>query len=175
MEFFDSKGNAIPLNNLQQDISIFLSNENTDGNHKELRGVLNSQNENASYRIPIDDDNSSLYLEVNATKLTANCLYLLRLHKSGTPLTESYSYQWNGSLDAIQRVVPLNGSGVYFLSLTNTLVEGRNTSLNLTGLEVPYRMSISAVGCLYRNGLSGLWSAQGCQVGTMSRVANIEK
>ena len=154
------------MNNLQQDISIFLSNENTNGNHKELTGILKQRHENASYRIPIDDDNSSLYLEINTIKLTENSLYLLRLHKSGTPLTDSYSYQWNSSLDAIQRVVQLNGSGVYFLSLTNTLVEGRNTSLNLTGFEVPYRMSISVVGCLYRNGLSGLWSAQGCQVGT---------
>ena len=165
-EIFDTNGKKISVNNLQQPISIFLSNNIPKDLTGKLSGTLSSQDEAALFIVTVKDENSSLYLDVNTTEVKQNVSLLLRLHKSGTSMKESYNYSWNGNVEGFRTVVRLNMSGVYFLSLELALAKAgeENNSLSQTHVEASYNISATIVGCFFRNNYSDSWSVQGCQV-----------
>lgn len=174
MELFDTKGNKLSVNNLQQPVSIFLSNNNSTDEPNDLRGTLTPQGNVALYRITVKDENSSLYFDINTTKLQRNSSFFLRLQKSGAPIAESYNRRWNGSSTGFQTVIQMNGSGVYFLSLSINFTQAKDNLLNSSALEASYNIHVIVVRCLFRSKNSGLWSTQGCQVSILCKIVKTD-
>ena len=173
LAFDDPSGKEIPVKDLTEPISIFLTFNRETQRQTNITGSLTPRVKTKVYKIS-RDAHCSFYIEVKCTGLNETNGTLKLLWRTGSPpTTERFNFLWevascNETLKEFISGSKLGNSENLFLGLQ--FMTG-NVSASTSDInELAYHVSVSGVGCYYWDEDREQWSLDGCEVSCHSFI-----
>ncbi|PFX17783.1 Polycystic kidney disease protein 1-like 2 [Stylophora pistillata] len=178
LEFLETSGKEIQIQDLAEPVSIFLSLNQTDiKDRNNMTGIIDAKENITIFKID-SDNKSALYLTINCTGVMSGHKLIFTGRRNSKPRTDTFDFRWiiascNTTLKRLIARKYLNTSERLYLGVK---LQTKSNATNITAItsRIRYQVSVMAVGCYYWNEKMQAWTTDGCEVGSLTTPERVE-